>query len=274
MSSRTIGTHRKMAQEGGGLPEGDSLANDCETIIKNPTDQGWKAMEAWQQWLMDRTKQAVKQHLIMKHEEWNSKVGEAVRTNSSLAFKLIREPQGLAKGYIVEKNGQIIYDAKAVLKEQEQIWAKWWAADNATGEDDLDITKLPNIPMPKIVCHEELRQVAGSFKQDTSCVDQWHPRRFSGMSDEALQAASKMFAAFEAAATWPRDEQEVLTALIPKTDGGLRLIALFRTAYRVYANYRRQEVRTWAEKHSGYQCNNAKPDGSVTPLGGTKYGRP
>jgi hypothetical protein len=106
---------------GDGLLEGDSLANHCETIVKHPTEQGWKAMKAWQQWLMDQTKQPVKQHLTMKQDEWNSRVEEAMKKNTSLAFKLIREPQWLAKGYVMEKNGQMRYDAKAVIKEQENL---------------------------------------------------------------------------------------------------------------------------------------------------------
>jgi hypothetical protein len=67
-----------------------------------------------------------------------------------------------------------------------------------------------------------------------------------------------MFATFEATATWPTNVREVITVLIPKADGGLRPIALFRTAYRVYAKYRCQAVRQWAAKSSGYQCNNSK----------------
>ena len=63
---KTFSKFRRMAQERGGVPEGESLANDFENIIKHPIEQGWKAMKALQQWLMDRTKQAVKHHLTMK----------------------------------------------------------------------------------------------------------------------------------------------------------------------------------------------------------------
>ena len=44
-----------------------------------------------------------------------------------------------------------------------------------------------------------------------------------------------MFRLLEVKGQWPADEQAVIVALIPKSDGGLRLIALFRTAYRIYA---------------------------------------
>ena len=66
-----------------------------------------------------------------------------------------------------------------------------------------------------------------------------------------------MFSLFEASATWPSSEQEVLTIHIPKADGGLRPIALFKTLYRVYAKCRAQEVRSWALKEKGYFFNNA-----------------
>ena len=64
-------------------------------------------MKEWQQRLMAQTKQAVKQHLKTSQEEWNCKVEEAVGKSTSLALKLVREPHGLAKGYIVGKSGQI-----------------------------------------------------------------------------------------------------------------------------------------------------------------------
>ena len=79
-----------------------------------------------------------------------------------------------------------------------------------------------------------------------------------GISSAAAEGLSAMMWAFEATAWWPAGEQEVLTALIPKADGGLRPIALFRTIYRVYAKIRAKQVRGWASTHQGYQFNNSK----------------
>ncbi len=47
-------------------------------------------------------------------------------------------------------------------------------------------------------------------------------------------------------------------ALIPKSDGGLRPIALFRTAYRIYAKAHARRVRDWASRLPDAQCNNSK----------------
>ena len=88
-------------------------------------------------------------------------------------------------------------------------------------------------------------------------MDAWHTKKFGELTNHSTSEIDSMFEIFEASATWPEAEQEVITTLIPKEDGGLRPIALFRTAYRVYAKYRSGEVKTWAQHHSGYQCNTA-----------------
>ena len=67
-----------------------------------------------------------------------------------------------------------------------------------------------------------------------------------------------MFRLFEINGQWPSDEQAVIVALIPKSDGGLRPIALFRTAYRIYAKAHARKVRDWAALLPDAQCNNSK----------------
>ncbi len=58
---------------------------------------------AWHQWLNNQSKSASKEHYKAKREVWNELVEEAVHNNNTLALRLIREPQELAKDYITDK---------------------------------------------------------------------------------------------------------------------------------------------------------------------------
>jgi hypothetical protein len=56
---------------------------------------------------------------------------------------------------------------------------------------------------------------------------------------------------------WPPREAQLMVVLIPKKDGSLRPIALFRSLYRVYSRARSPLAAAWAAKHAeGYMCSN------------------
>ncbi len=85
-----------------------------------------------------------------------------------------------------------------------------------------------------------------------------HPKHAKGLSDGALNCSGMQLRTFELTSRWPKCEQAVLTALIPKSDGGLRPIALFRAAYRVYGKANARQVRAWAAILPDHQCNISK----------------
>ncbi len=73
-------------------------------------------MGAWHQWAANQTQQAATEHQQTNREEWNNLGEEAGMKNNALAFKFIRGPQELAKGYIRDEEGNRVYDAKVVLQ--------------------------------------------------------------------------------------------------------------------------------------------------------------
>ncbi len=116
---------------------------------------------------------------------------------------------------------------------------------------------MPKTEVPKLIDIEQLRHVSASFKTETSCIDGMHPKHFSGLTDPALEGLAKLFRCFEVFGQWPKAEPAVLTHLIPKPDGGLRPIALFRTTFRIYAKCRSYTVKQWAVKLLDAKCNNS-----------------
>ncbi len=167
----------------------------------------------------------------------------------------IRPPAPYANG-CVKVGDTSVYCPKAVLQEQVDIWSKWWVATSSPTPSAIAIPE--NIDLPKDILVQQIRTAARSFSEATSSIDLMHPRHINGLSDRALGCLVGFFRLFEATATWPKQEQCVITTLIPKTDGGLRPIALFRTVYHVYSKIRVLEVKQWAMSHQGYQFNNAQ----------------
>ena len=148
---------------------------------------------------------------------------------------------------------QWVYSPVEVLAEHRAIWSKWW--QEGMEPQPLDIG---SVPLGDILCPITIRGVAGGFKKVTACNDGHHPRQFKGLSDSALTCLGLLFRLFEVNGQWPTVERAVIVALIPKTDGGLRPIALFRTAYRIYAKAQARSVRKWAAALPDAQCNNSK----------------
>jgi hypothetical protein len=134
---------------------------------------------------------------------------------------------------------------KHILQHQAEQWAQRW--QEGAGPPPVEI---PCDEAVAPITTEQLRAASAHFKATTSAPDGLPPRSISLLSDLCLQALAELFRAFEQYG-WPASERIVLTVLIPKKDGGLRLIALFRSLYGIYSKARAQEARTWATGPGG-----------------------
>ncbi len=161
-------------QAGGVMDWGTSIANDMNEHLWRTCDKSLAMMVQWESMLQDAGKVHIKHEVKASREEWKEKVNESVKKGTSLAYRLIKEPPGLALGYVVTKTGEKLCSQQAVIEEQRQIWAGWWAQDKEKPGDDLDLSQLPRVRLPGKIDPELLRKVARSFKEATSCVDGWH----------------------------------------------------------------------------------------------------
>ena len=176
---------------------------------------------------------------------------DSIACGDGLIYRAIKER---VTGEIpVTKKGE--YGTREIVEEQAEIWAAWWQSGSSVQWTDFAST---GTKVPQVLTTECVRAVSASFKCQTSCVDGFHPRHFSLLSNKLLETLVLLFRIFEAIGQWPRDEQKVLTVLIPKAEGGLRPIALFRTLYRMYSRARCIKVKKWAEGVNQHRVNNAK----------------
>ena len=179
---------------------------------------------------------------------------------SSWAYRHIKGGQISGIEPITQDGRETVCTA-LTLDGQDKIWAALWDEEGKS-DADYDMSQpihtskcRPALPPP--LSGDNISACAASFRQGTSSAEGFHPRHFAGISADALLALSCCFRLFEGMGNWPACERQLLTILIPKPGGGLRPIALFRTAYRVYARCRVDRVRRWADSIQQYYFNNA-----------------
>ena len=143
-----------------------------------------------------------------------------------------------------------------VLGEHRGKWSKIWGAGGSAGDSDIDWRSLA-LPQLHPIEAAGLRKASASFPAFTAVVDGWHPRHFSLLSDACLMALAGILEMIEGLGEFPRVTQDMLVALLPKDDGGLRPIGLYRALFRLWARMRRSEwksrrrdpsVRIWSWK--------------------------
>jgi Reverse transcriptase (RNA-dependent DNA polymerase) len=141
---------------------------------------------------------------------------------------------------------------KHVLQDYANQWAKWWQETDQA--PTCDIGHDPTVPA---ITADQIKTASAHFRATTSAPDGLPPRSIALVSDQCRSALADLFAIFETHG-WPTSERIVLTVLIPKKDGGLRPIALFRSLYRIYSKARAQEARAWAAgPGKSSLCNNS-----------------
>ena len=97
-----------------------------------------------------------------------------------------------------------------------------------------------------------IRIAASTFPPGTGLgADNIAPRAFSRLSEEGLVALAFLFAQFELAGSWASVLDLVLIVLLPKPEGGFRLIGLFPTVVRIWMRARGVCVaRPWEAAHA------------------------
>ena len=69
------------------------------------------------------------------------------------------------------------------------------------------------------------------------------------MSDPALECVALLFGMWEQVGDVSYLQRDMLTALIPKPQGGFRPIGLFRALFRVWSRARMGDVKAWAKEN-------------------------
>ena len=173
-----------------------------------------------------------------KRERW-TKFKEAVAKGEAAGFRIIKEKS--QENWAGEKDVSNV----AQLTAQAVKWASLWASQEDKWDINLAGIDLGVMEEWDLLTAKEIRDAARSFKKRTTAVEGWHPRHFGWLSDDMLNALSRLWHVCETQLVWPSQEEELLAKLIPKASGGLRPIMWYRSMFRVYSRARRPRVQQW-----------------------------
>ena len=91
---------------------------------------------------------------------------------------------------------------------------------------------------------DEILEAGRTFPSDTGLDwNQWHPRVVKRLARSTLFLLVAILIECERAGKWPAGIGIVLTALLPKPDGGYRPIGLLPTESRLWMRARRNAAR-------------------------------
>jgi hypothetical protein len=183
--------------------------------------------------LLDQTQRRSSQ------KEWEAKLQKAADNRECLAYRILKKEPPLPAPSVTY-NGKLTVFPKHVLHDYANQWATWWQADAHSTP-----CELPFDPAVPAVTADQIKAASAHFRASTAAPDGLPPRSIALTSDQCIAALAQLYRIFEQYG-WPPSERIVLTVLIPKKDGGLRPIALFRSLYRIFSKARAQEARAWA----------------------------
>ena len=123
-------------------------------------------------------------------------------------------------------------------------WATEWAAEEVVEE-----CKWPDEmrALPDISAHV-IRQACATFRDGAGLGwNRLHPKALDRLPGAMLDELGRLLGPAEDAGSWEEAVGIVITALIPKGDGGWRPIGLMPTIIRVWARVRGRTVREWED---------------------------
>lgn len=128
-------------------------------------------------------------------------------------------------------------DAQCEANDQADAWAIQWGSqltEVTEPEWPLDLGAIP----PKLMVHA-LLQAANKFPARSELGwDAVHPRAISRLSERTLFWLVEVLRHCEIMGKWPNEVAVVITALLPKSDGGLRPIGLVPFLPRLWCRAR------------------------------------
>ena len=93
---------------------------------------------------------------------------------------------------------------------------------------------------------EQVMGASRTFSVSTvSAYDGMHPHHFSLLRHGGLAAVAVLLQCIEAQGAWPRQVAMVMTVLLPKPNGGWRVIGLVNGLYRIWPKIWVGASRSW-----------------------------
>ena len=173
----------------------------------------------------------------------------ALTTDLSVGFRYTRPPP-LAGDKPVCIDGALSATPQAILADHASSLQQVWLTGTSPNVHFGDLSRIPLLPR---IQTDTIISASKSFKRRTTAIDGWHPRHYSLLDDNALDALASLFVLCEASGRFPTGVSDLQVTLISQdTDGTYakrRGIGLFRSFVRLYGRIRRQEVSCWEHGH-------------------------
>ena len=148
----------------------------------------------------------------------------------------------LAITQLREGGGEVPANIQQEVDIEEERWAKEWAAGQMA-ED----CRWPESfeALPPIQAHH-IREAAKTFADGCGLGwDRLHPKALLRLPESMLAELGRILGLAEREGSWQDAVGLVITALIPKTDGGRRPIGLLPAIVRVWARIRAVSTKEW-----------------------------
>ena len=126
-------------------------------------------------------------------------------------------------------------------------WARLWleGAEILQPPSGALPSDLPPLPAT------DLKMAAMTFPPHTGLgADNLAPRALASLPHQQLQTLAHLLNLCEKEGRWRRQWTMVLIVLLPKPDGGRRLIGLFPAAMRIWMRARAPALRKWDQHNS------------------------
>ena len=166
------------------------------------------------------------------------------------AFLASQLPQEVVPSAVVDKDtGFATADPVKVLDATVDKYHKLWQCV------DHDVTfgrgpKWGGGERLERITAARIRAASKTFKKKTAIThDGLHPRHFSLLSDESLDALAVIFEAMECLGTMSTELRQNLVVLLAKAAGGFRPIGIYTSYERLWTRIRNEEVRQWQDRN-------------------------
>ena len=187
---------------------------------------------------------------------WKEWARAAFERGAGRAHRFTRAAERWDPSDTLMLDGTVTTDPLELLKAEKVSLEKKWRLGEAGA---LKTFRAVGEELP-LISPKELREASLSFKTHTAVgFDGFHPRHYSMLEEEGLEALSLILGASERLGAMPKAMMNFFIFFIAKAKGGLRPLALFPSPYRLWSRARVGFARSWEQDNSrDYFCMGAE----------------
>ena len=226
------------------LAEDEAVAEDIDELFACIAE--WAGMST----------QAGKDQKNHERREWRQWARDALEQGARRAHRHMKKGEQRWMATLVPDLAACGGRSAAPVQVLEHELAKWAAVWDAEPQDEDRPRPFlpPGLPArgfggqgsPALATPQGLREVARSFKSTTAMTaDGFHMSHYAMLSDASLQALAALFAITDATGLVPKQIARIVCPMLPKKNGGCRLIGLYPSYYRLWAKSWGPVIARW-----------------------------